>query len=80
MAAVAILFSESDNASPLFTSELTSTTTTTTNLYWNLQENLAPLLPSPVLHFSYQGSLTFPYCNENVNWYVVHNPLDITHD
>lgn len=80
MAAVAILFQETENECTLFSEELTSTTTTSTSLHWDLDSKLQPLIPTPTLHYSYKGSLTYPPCDEIVNWYVVHNPIDLTHD
>ena len=34
------------------------------------------LLPANQAHYSYIGSLTTPPCSENVNWYVMRQPIE----
>jgi carbonic anhydrase len=40
--------------------------------------NAADLLPANHQVFHYSGSLTTPPCSENVNWFVMKNPLEVS--
>jgi carbonic anhydrase len=40
--------------------------------------NAADLLPADREVFHYSGSLTTPPCSENVNWFVMKTPVDVS--
>jgi carbonic anhydrase len=40
--------------------------------------NAADLLPADRQVFHYNGSLTTPPCSENVNWFVMKNPIEVS--
>ena len=43
-----------------------------------LSDGISSILPSPLSYFLYQGSDTIPTCDENILWYVVETPIDIS--
>ena len=48
------------------------------NLVNGVMVNAADLLPQERSVFHYSGSLTTPPCSENVNWYVMKTPVDVS--
>ena len=42
--------------------------------------NAAELLPEVRATYQYKGSLTTPPCSENVSWFVMENPIEISED
>lgn len=42
--------------------------------------NAVDLLPGSVTHFSYSGSLTTPPCSEDVQWYVLAEPIQVSEE
>jgi carbonic anhydrase len=46
----------------------------------NATVDLNPLLPAKAAYYTYPGSLTVPPCSENVTWYVLAQPVEISAD
>jgi carbonic anhydrase len=44
----------------------------------NANVNVADLLPARHGYFHYMGSLTTPPCSEQVSWYVLKQPLELS--
>lgn len=44
----------------------------------SLKINAADLLPVDHSYYRYNGSLTTPICNEDVTWYVMKNPIEMS--
>jgi carbonic anhydrase len=42
--------------------------------------NAGQLLPAERRFLNYSGSLTTPPCSENVTWYVMENPIEVSHE
>ena len=40
--------------------------------------NAADLLPADLSYYSYVGSLTTPPCSEDVRWYVLADPVEVS--
>jgi carbonic anhydrase len=55
-----------------------SSTINETRLVSNLTINAADLLPADRQVFHYSGSLTTPPCSENVNWFVMKTPIEVS--
>jgi carbonic anhydrase len=49
-----------------------------TKLVKGITINATDLLPSDRTVFHYSGSLTTPPCSENVNWFVMKNPIEVS--
>jgi len=53
-----------------------SSTVNQTSIIKDVLINAATLLPENRGFFYYNGSLTTPPCSENVNWFVMRNPIE----
>ena len=42
--------------------------------------SLIDVLPEKKTYFHYFGSLTTPPCSENVNWFVLDTPIEVSRD
>jgi carbonic anhydrase len=76
-AAMSLLFKESSDkqiAIPLL-SMLTNVTSLTNQ---NVTDMVTSILPSPLSYFTYLGSDTVPNCEENMVWYIVETPIDVS--
>jgi carbonic anhydrase len=49
-------------------------------IYHDVIFNVKSLLPPKIKYLHYLGSLTTPPCLENVNWFIIENPVDISKD
>jgi carbonic anhydrase len=49
-----------------------------TNISVNIANTLGGELTSPVVYYTYQGSLSAPPCTQNVNWFVVNQRFTVT--
>ena len=54
--------------------------TKTNKEFWHENEffNVSDLLPSTREYFHYSGSLTTPPCSENVSWFVLGHPIEVS--
>jgi carbonic anhydrase len=76
-AALSFLFKESDDKKigiPLLT--MMSNASTLENQ--TVTKFIRDVLPSPLSYFTYEGSDTAPDCSEDIIWYVVEKPIDIS--
>lgn len=76
-AAISLLFKESSDkqvAVPLL-SMLANATSLTGQ---NVTDMLTSILPSPLSYFAYLGSDTVPGCDEDMVWYVVETPIEVS--
>lgn len=76
-AAMSLLFKESSDkqvAIPL----LTMLGNISTHAAQNVTDMIKSVLPSPLSYFSYLGSDTVPTCQENMIWYVVETPIEVS--
>jgi carbonic anhydrase len=46
----------------------------------NTMVDLTPLLPAKAAYYTYPGSLSVPPCSENVTWYVLAQPVEVSAD
>jgi carbonic anhydrase len=53
-----------------------SSTVNKENVIQSIKINAADLLPDDRARFHYYGSLTTPPCSENVNWFVMKDPIE----
>lgn len=42
--------------------------------------NVSQLLPADLTYYHYKGSLTTPPCSENVNWFVLQTPIELSQE
>ncbi|MES9978664.1 MAG: carbonic anhydrase family protein [Candidatus Thiodiazotropha sp. 6PLUC5] len=78
--AVVGIFFKRGNENPTLRKILdnTSTEINKVNLVQATTINAADLLPSNRQLFHYSGSLTTPPCSENVNWFVMKTPIEVS--
>lgn len=57
---------------------ISTTATTAASVSLNLNTSLQMQLATPIVYYSYPGSITIPPCTEAVNWYVIESPLTLS--
>ncbi|MCU7865592.1 MAG: carbonic anhydrase family protein, partial [Candidatus Thiodiazotropha sp. (ex Lucinoma borealis)] len=79
LAVVGVLL-QRDNKNPILEKVLdnVSGSINKINLAQGVTINATELLPSDHQVFHYSGSLTTPPCSENVNWFVMKTPVEVS--
>lgn len=71
-----ILFQINDN-NPVDIFSTIDPTKLSTPLTFNMSNIISKWVQTPIMYYTYKGSLTTPTCNEAVNWYVTGSALGI---